>query len=441
MKHLALLLLTSCTLEASLGKSQGPSSQPALGATRWSIVLGLSSDEMVARNGLVFASDGDVIAGGGRQLGDGRFTGFISRRSSSDGSPEWTIPLEGPAPATSDVFAVTTSGSSIIAVGSFMGTIDFGGETRSTSTTTPGVIPASFDIFVASYAADGALQWVRTLGCTVMATGDAVGVSGDTIYVGGHYSGLVDVGQGPVGEPTNWQQQGDGLLLAYSLSGEFRWGRRFAGGTIIDDLVVLPDGDVLISGNTSAGTSFGGAPMSDRGQFLARFSPDGAHQMSKVSAGGAGDFAMGLAVVDDGNVIVSRQRLLRPTYQNERSLVDNDGIPVWTEETSNIEGGHPVAHAPGFVLGGHVTGLSGDPGSGTLPLNTLYVAAYDLAGDVVDVRSYGTQTNVGPTMRTITSAPSGELAFAVRFSEPIDFDLGLLTPTGHSLAIVLLDAP
>jgi hypothetical protein len=439
MKHLALLLLTSCTLEASLGKSQGPSSQPALGTARWSVVLGFSNDAMVDPNGLAFTSDGDVIAGGSRRLGSD-FYGFITRRSGVDGSPEWHVQLDGPAPSSSQVFAVTTSGSSIIAVGSFMGTIDFGGETRSTSTTTPGALPASSDLFVASYAADGALQWVRTLGCTVMAIGEAVGASGDTIYVGGWYRGLVDVGMGPVGEATNWQEQGDGVLLAYSLSGELRWGRTFPGGNNINDLVVLPDGDVLISGNTTAGTSFGGVPISDSGQFLARFGADGTHQMSNA-AGQSGDLAMGLALVNGGNVIASRYRHDVFTDSNERSLVDSDGVPGWTQETLKVEATHPAAHGPGFVLGGKVRGRNADVGSGVLPASTIYLAAYDLAGSVVEVRSYGTPTNFAPSLNAIASAPNGELAFAVQFSEPIDFDLGPLTPTGHSIAIVLLDAP
>jgi hypothetical protein len=438
MKYLMLLLLSSCTLEASLGDSERPSAQPAFGATRWSVVLGTGETETVDPNGIAFASDGDVIVGGTSWVGDVA-RGFVARREAGNGTAAWQVVLDG----FTQVVAVTTTGESTIAVGSFTGTVDFGGQTLSTSTTTPGVTPASTDLFVASYAADGSLQWVRALGCTVLAAGYAVTATNSAIYVGGWFRGVVDVGAGAVGLATGWEQQTDGLLLAYSHAGQLQWGRTFTGGSVISDVGVLPGGDIVLTGSATAGTTYGGAAVSESGQLLARFGLDGSHQLSRVV--GAGHIAMGLAIANDGNVILSRHRDATPGADtgNVRSLVDGNGDPLWTIATTKVEATRPVARGDGFVLGGTTTRASSDLGAGVVGLGVAYVAAYDLGGAVLDVRTFGDPLDAQRRQLTgVASAPGGELAFAVGIEDPIDFGVGSLAPLGRrSVAIILLDAP
>jgi hypothetical protein len=161
------------------------------GDVRWTRSYGDDFDDVAvgAASELFVAGDftTDVDFGEGPVASAGDRDTFVMRHD-PDGTLRWARIIGGPE--SDEVEAVSVSGDTVVAVGEFAGTVDFGGGPR---TAVGGV-----DAFVAAYAiADGAPLWDLTFG----GSGDDEALhaahAGDHLLVLGRFSGTVDFGAGP----------------------------------------------------------------------------------------------------------------------------------------------------------------------------------------------------------------------------------------------------
>ena len=134
---------------------------------------------------------GSIDFGGGPLTGvTGAAAGFLAKVSGSDGSHVWS---KGFACSTSSVgygVAADRYNNDIITIGSFKGTVNFGGGPLTSS---------SMAVYIAKYSSAGSYLWSRKFGDPVnnaMGEGVAMDGGGNAIVTGG-FQGTVDFGGGP----------------------------------------------------------------------------------------------------------------------------------------------------------------------------------------------------------------------------------------------------
>src|SRR5207249_601293 len=132
-----------------------------------------------------------------------------------DGTFLWVRQIGGPSVEYGYDFAVTPSGQSFV-TGHFSDRASFDGANA--------VASSYYDIFIASYRADGDLAWLRTpTGTAGGSSGHCMALDSDTnVFVSGFFSGRADFGA------TNLTATGSDIFLAkYDSTGRFQWAKRF----------------------------------------------------------------------------------------------------------------------------------------------------------------------------------------------------------------------
>lgn len=433
---LLLLVACACTNDASLGHSTSSVTPPALGGARWAMPL--APGDIV--NETLFAGD-HVIVAGENHPSETAFGGLLASFRADDGTLEWRLDLADHSEIQAS--AVAANGD-IVVCGSFQDTIDAGGVVLSAP-------PETVDLFVARYTSAGRLRWARAIEPTSSATGLAVAVaSDDTIYVGGWFRGVVDVGNGPVGRTTGWETQGDGLLVAYAGDGTPLWGRTFVGaGAAIEDIAALPGGDAIVTGTVNDGVSLGGDALHVPGlarQFLARFAPSGDHVWSRLvdtDPATAVTYAGRLTALADGDLVVTREETSErpdPLTANLATLerFSPDGTSQWIDRTPGASSLFSSASNGIVFSGGEVKSSHSTIGPGP-----MYLVAHDATAAMLDQRSFGPTVAVpyplylGP----IAASPAGALAFVASLDGPTDFGTGMMTPSGLPQVALVMLAP
>jgi len=120
------------------------------------------------------------------------------------------------------------------------------------------------DIFLASFDAEGVLGWYQLHGGASYDSGSDVVVAetGD-VFVTGYFSGTVDLGAGPVTSAGN-----DVFLASYAHDGALRWVRTWGstGADEGQRLALGPDGTIFLVGQAGAPLDLDGTTVS--GSFL-----------------------------------------------------------------------------------------------------------------------------------------------------------------------------
>ncbi len=189
----------------------------------------------------------DMDFGGGTLFSEGYADVFVIKFSSS-GAHLWSRSFGG---ASSDIgYGVAVDGSNnVVLTGSFMGTVDFGGGSQSSS--------GSMDVFVVKYSSTGSFLWSRSAGGTSVDQGRSVAVdSSGNVVVTGQFYGTADFGGGSIAG-------GGGLdifVAKYGSSGAHQWSAAF-GGTSTDDgqaVAVNSAGEAIVTGFFYGTADFGG---------------------------------------------------------------------------------------------------------------------------------------------------------------------------------------
>jgi hypothetical protein len=149
---------------------------------------------------------------------------------------------------------------------------------------------AGSSVFVARLDGDGAPLWVRLGGATghfqagVSLAPDGAG----GLFVGGDFSGVLDLGGGPMAGDS-----GTSIFVArLDGAGAPLWARTFSGGTYeaTQRVAAGPDGSVALLSRVDGVIDFGSGPVVGGGEFtrpllVASFGPDGRNLWSQLVTG------------------------------------------------------------------------------------------------------------------------------------------------------------
>jgi len=330
------------------------------GAHVWSKRFGDAGDDVA--HGVKVDSKGNVIVvgsfNGTVNFGGGPITtpslttsdAFIAAFDKT-GVHQWS---KGYGSGFNDVgYAVAVDAlDNVVVVGSFAGTIDFGGGNILRSSF------SSLDVWLAKYTSAGALTWVKRFGGNADDNGYAVAIdkNGNILFTGS-FDGSIDFGGGPL----NTAGGTDIFLAKYSPAGAYVWANRYGGGGTDAGYAVATDsvGRVVLTGHFGDTVDFGGGTISSGGvfdTFLAKFSPTGAYIWADGYGGSLVDEGFGMAVDKDDNI------LFTGTFESvvdfglgpltSAGLYDivvakyaPDGTPTWTKRygSTGYDYGYAVA--------------------------------------------------------------------------------------------------
>lgn len=455
-------LAAGCQLshEENLGYS-------AAGTPRWAVTLGGTENDRGMT--VAFDSIGDVVVGGEILERDPanyeRFIGhtFITKRVASDGAERWTRMFSSSSSQSYVSLNDLAVGPQdmIYAVGTYNGTVEFGGQSLMLPAGTGGA-------FVAAISGMGDVVWASSLrsASPLSVTVDAQG----HVYVVGTFANTsLQLGSQVFVEADN---DPDVFLAAFDPLGTVLWGAAFQGaapGTIngagpwARGLAVAPNGDILVAGTFTGPVSFGGAVLDPQARIrgvLVRYRNDGLYLSSQrigrtapystldmnVAVDAAGHIVLQHGEQNDNGSATGDHAAARP---NVLSVLADNGTELWNTEVVNHGGSSPqtrtLATTPsGLIVTSAWTDNFDADGSA---LGSMEVLSFDADGHP-GMSTFGAREGGTPqqTMAFDTAvAASGALAFTGTFGGKIDFGTGTTVGTpGHGDAdafIVLVDPP
>ena len=357
--------------------------------------------------------------------------------------------------------AIDAAGN-VAVVGSFEGTVDFGGGPL--GPTTGG---KDLDAFVAMFDPAGVHLWSKRFGDPQHQGASGVAFdSGGNVLIAVQHNGTVDFGGGPIAALNT-----DVVIVKLDASGAHVWSQCYgdASGQSPNGITVDSSDNVIVTGNFGGVINFGCGSMSSAGPsadlFVAKLSPAGACLWSK----GAGDAALlqnGISVATDpaGNVFVAGDLNgtidfgggpLTSTGLTDMVLakLDPSGAHVWSKRFGTNTGNDSV-QSIACDAAGHVT-LAGSvvcipPGKGDPPCNATIdfgggplvgfgdydavLADFDASGAHAWSKLFGDAAQQHTALVAIDS-DGGRLFFGT-FTGTVDFGTGPLAAPGNSLFLV-----
>jgi hypothetical protein len=290
------------------------------------------------------------------------------------------------------------------------------------------------------------VSWVRTLESTAAAHGKevVVGLNG-SIYVAGWFRGIVDVGNGQVGLASGWEQQSDGVVLAYGLDGSRQWGRTLS-GISIEQLAATSDGGVVIAGGAQGGAMLDGQALGNiiTRAFVARLGPTGNRQWGRIIGSTTDEptYAIALAIAPPDQILVTHEERLGHLMSGVLSALDAGGGDLWTASATALPFAQLAVGPDGIVSGGQASGFGTSDVFPNLTSGATFLAAYDLLGNPLDGVSFGPPpSGIGVAGARGLALSGQELAFTAMLREPVDFGTGPISSSNVSTAIVMLGAP
>ncbi|WP_046244515.1 hypothetical protein [Hymenobacter terrenus] len=279
--------------------------------------------------------------------------------------------------------AVAADGSQYV-TGPFEGTLTLGSVTLTAG-------PGSGHLFLAKYSAAGTVLWATQFDSPAddnLFSNVAVDAVGNA-YLTGYFTSALKLGATTLTTPSATTK--DAFLIKFDGMGTQQWMRQGSGGSdaYATGIAVDASGNVVITGNFSAGVSFGAAGLIGGGMFLYRFSPAGTVLLAKqVSTGGV---ASDLTLDAVGNIYLTGGftgtiSFGPTTFTSAGGLdlylckLDAAGNPVWAQRDGDAadDSGQCVAVDPAgnAVVGGYYD----DFYRGSSESSSIYVAGYDALG-------------------------------------------------------------
>jgi hypothetical protein len=254
------------------------------GACAWSrafhgastIVVAVSAAGDVVVNGSSLA--GSIDLGGGTVLTSPGPEAFVAELDGS-GSLVWAKGIGGAdADASCQVTGVVVDGSgNVLVAGSFIGSIDFGGDVLTS--------PDGQSTVVAKLGPDGTAAWSRTFGPNVFGGGVATDASGDVLFTGSLET-PIDFGCGTLEGMENHSSQP--FVVELDAGGVCRWSRSFpaTGGAQSYGIATDASSNVVVTGLQLDGGSIdlGGGPIQATGlsdSFVVALHADGSFRWGK----------------------------------------------------------------------------------------------------------------------------------------------------------------
>jgi hypothetical protein len=369
---------------------------------------------------------------------------------------DFAIPLGGSGEDMGQ--AVTTDPvGNVIAVGRFIGTIDFDPGPGTYSLTATG----GMAVYFAKYSPSGALLWAGATGGGSADGGSVAADAAGNVFVGGAFAGPTDFDPGSGIETLTHTGVGDAFILKLDPYGNFVWVKQITGGRFktVNALDTDEAGNVHVGGrydgtvdlDPGSGTEFvSGGSESFSQAFVVKLDSAGDFQWGGAFTGADGSYAQvhGLAVDAQGNVLttghiqneidfdpgpgVQLLASIDPLTDAFVSKLDADGNFLWVRRLggTGYDFGFDVAvDAEGSAYAGGV--FSGtvdfDPGVPSYPLTSVgdydgYFVKLSAPGDFVSAQQIGGAGQ--DTVHGIVLNESGSLYATGYFNGTADFDPG-----------------
>ncbi|MEP7122182.1 MAG: SBBP repeat-containing protein [Byssovorax sp.] len=244
---------------------------------------------------------GSVDFGGGLLTSAGGRDIFVAKFNAL-GVHQWSKSFGGAADQLGWSIAVDSM-DSVLVMGDFEGSIDFGGK--------PLVSAGSGDIFVVKLDMNGVHQWSKSFGDGMEQAGRGVAVdSAGDVLLTGSFTGSVNFGGSSL---TSVNGRDVFVAKLDSSSGAHLWSKRFGGTTAADDgagqsVAVDSARAVLLTGSFAGSVDFGGglAPSAGgRDIFVVKLDANGAYQWSKSFGDGEDQLGASIAVDSMRSVLVT----------------------------------------------------------------------------------------------------------------------------------------
>lgn len=216
-----------------------------------------------------------------------------------NGQPVWTRRPGGPGRDTARDVAIDPDGNTLV-TGFFRDTSDFGG----TSATSVG----HRDVFVAKYDPAGALVWLHRAGGPRIDEGRGVAADGNgNVLVTGGFEGQASFAEDV---SVSAEKGGYAFVAKYAPDSALLWVRKAGGGkyTWGNSIVTDTAENILVSGAFSKKATFDDTTLKSAGDldvFIAKYDPDG-NLLWAQSVGGSGrDITYSIATDKADNVLVA----------------------------------------------------------------------------------------------------------------------------------------
>jgi cysteine-rich repeat protein len=277
---------------------------------------------------------------------------------------------------------VVDSASNAVIVGSFGGTVDFGGG--------PLASAGSSDIFVVKLDAQGQHLWSRRFGGADNEYVNGIAMdSADNPLLTGGLRGTVDFGGGPLSS-----SGGLGIFVVkLNDQGQHLWSRRYgAGWGLGHDLAVDSAGNVLLTGSFNETLDFGGCPLINANNnyavFVAKLDAQGQHLWSRSFNDDSEDgaFSGGIAVDSSDSVLVTGS--FYGTIELGGGSLSNAGISDGFVVRLNARGQHVWSHRFGGADEEHSQAIAVDS-TGNVLLTGQFEDAADFGGAPLTTDDYG----------------------------------------------------
>lgn len=365
----------------------------------------------------------------------------------------------------------TDVNNDVVVAGSFDGWIDFDPGPGVAAASSQG--PFNSDGFVARYSSTGAFLWVTTTGSMTTENYDhlVLDQNGDIIVYGTFYGNYdMDPGPGTSTATLHGNQYCDIMLVRFTSSGSFIWGRAFGGthNEFTNDMAIDANGNIIIVGSftdecdldPTAGVTYlyatGG--NSDYDIFCSSFSSSGNFNWGWNIGTPASDNPYSVAVDVDGYVYIGgrfngtidfdpspAQYPVTHSYAGFLAKYTPAGNFAWTKifdwavDQVNINAQQNV-----YLAMNYATSFDADPGAGTTMLP--WVAGYEVGLICLDTAGNFLRSGsiTGPANQMLGDADvdmNGNFYFCGQFESAADFDPGtgttLLTPATWRDAFVV----
>ena len=273
-------------------------------------------------------------------FGAGTFTNFgladmFLAKFDAAGTLVWARQAGGAGADTASGVAVASDGSAYL-VGATGGNASFSGSNVTS------LAGASADGFIAKYAGDGSVTWVRQFGGSGLSAARAVAVDGaGTVHVTGYFSGGATFGTTTLlGIAGSY----DAFLTRLDADGVFAFVQQAGGADLSGDfglgVGVDAAGNSIITGYFSGTSTVGGGSLTSRGAEdvlvtrFNQFSGGGLPQVGLARLGGPGGLVrMRWPLAASSYILQSTTNLFAPVWLDETNALTLNGSELETDVT------------------------------------------------------------------------------------------------------------
>ncbi|WP_437746083.1 SBBP repeat-containing protein [Sorangium sp. So ce302] len=297
----------SLSTPAGAGGEGGGGARPSGGEVQWARALGgdgeragasvaVADDRTAALLGRLTKAE-DVALDDESVTPIGEENVFWARLSASDGSGLGLKRFGAFDPQTVNAL-VPDGNEGLLVAGEFSGTLEFGGEPRTSA--------GGRDGYVARLDAEGQELWLQPLGGIGFQAATSVAATAmGRLVVAGRFSGALHVGEDRLESAGG----SDVFLASFDDNGAPLWSERFGDGFDQQARAVAMDerGNAIVIGDFAGTLDLGGDPLESAGDFdvfVASFDALGEHRWSKRFGDAGPQRAKAVAVDGAGNVIV-----------------------------------------------------------------------------------------------------------------------------------------